>query len=151
MVRTKSRLAQETAKIHPEVSKGGALLAQGTGRRKKAIARVCLRQGTGQFMVNGRPADKYFDTEVTFLDANTVFHVLPIVSNYDISANVSGGGVSAQAGAVKLSIARALVKIDEELKPVLRKNGLLTCDGRNKERKKYGQKAARRKFQFVKR
>jgi len=126
-------------------------LARGLGRRKTAIARVLLRRGSGALTINGIDYKKYFETNVNRAEAFSPFRVVPVGNNYDIEANVNGGGLCAQAGAVKVGIARALVSIDEAVRPVLRQHGMLTMDSRRKERKKYGQKAARRKFQFVKR
>jgi small subunit ribosomal protein S9 len=141
MVRAKAK--KETEHSKP--------VAYGFGHRKTAKARVWLRRGTGKFVVNGKEMENYFDTAVTRLDAAVPFRVVPIASNYDVEANVAGGGKCGQAGAVKVGIARALLQIDESLRPVLRKHDLLTVDSRQKERKKYGQRGARRKFQFVKR
>lgn len=126
-------------------------VAYGFGHRKTATARVWLRRGSGKLRINKREMKDYFDTEVVQIDALTPFRVVPVASNYDVDANVCGGGKCGQAGAVKLGIARALLQIDESLRSVLRKEGLLTVDSRQKERKKYGQRGARRKFQFVKR
>lgn len=126
-------------------------VSRGIGRRKKAVARIWLRRGKGTIVVNGRKLEDYFDTDITRLTATLPFRVLPISSNYDVHANVDGGGLWGQAGAVQLGIARAFVALDEQFRGVLRQHGLLTVDARVKERKKYGQKAARRKFQFVKR
>lgn len=128
-----------------------APLAHGVGRRKSSIARVWLRAGKGAIVVNGKDFKDYFKTEVTRLAASTPFRIIPVESQFDIEANVLGGGHCSQADAVKLGIARALLTADEKLRPVLRQHDLLTVDSRVKERKKYGQKAARRKFQFVKR
>ena len=129
----------------------GAPVAHGIGRRKSAVARIWLRPGKGSVVVNGKVLGDYFDTPISRLDAVTALRVTDLTSMYDIEANVVGGGKIAQAGAVRLGIARALLETNETLKPLLRTNGLLTVDARKKERKKYGQKAARRKFQFVKR
>ncbi len=128
-----------------------APVAHGVGRRKSSVARVWLRPGKGTIVVNGKDFKEYFDTEVTRLDASKVFRVMTTDINFDVEANVVGGGNSSQAGAVQLGIARALVAANEGLRPMLRQHDLLTVDSRVKERKKYGQKAARRKFQFVKR
>jgi small subunit ribosomal protein S9 len=125
-------------------------LAHGVGRRKSSVARVWLRKGSGKIRVNGKDLIEYFDTEITRLAASTPLRIIPGIA-YDFDANIVGGGRTGQADALKLGIARALVSIDEELRPKLRENNLLTVDSRIKERKKYGQKAARRKFQFVKR
>lgn len=127
------------------------LRAHGVGRRKKAVARVWLKRGKGDIVVNGKKLDMYFDTKVTAATAVMAFKAVSISIMYDAQVNVRGGGLWGQADAVKLGIARALVDVDSALKPELRKHGLLTVDARNKERKKYGQRGARRKFQFVKR
>jgi len=129
-----------------------ALIAHGVGRRKSAIARVWLVRGTGTVMVNGKAVDHYFDTDVARTAAVLPFAVLPaLAKHYDVNVNVQGGGLCAQADAIKLGTARALLKAHEDARIILRANNLLTVDSRVKERKKYGQKAARRKFQFVKR
>ena len=128
-----------------------APVALGVGRRKSAVARVWLRKGNGKMTVNGRSHEEYFDTRFLRIAAMTPFQVCEQAKNYDVTVNIDGGGLSAQADAVKLGMARALASLDETLKPELRKHGLLTVDSRVKERKKYGQKAARRRFQFVKR
>lgn len=131
--------------------KAGAPVAHGVGRRKSAVARVFLRRGKGNVLVNGRVGNDYFDTDVARRAMKVPFVAVPDLVNYDIEVNVVGGGINGQADAAKLGIARALVVVDEALRSVLRSHGLLTVDARNKERKKYGQKAARRRFQFVKR
>ncbi len=125
--------------------------AHGVGRRKCSIARVWLRKGKGTITVNGKDYQTYFDTNATRLEVSTLARLIPESLKFDVDANVYGGGLSGQADAVKLGIARALVSIDEALRITLRKFKLLTVDARIKERKKYGQKGARRKFQFVKR
>lgn len=126
-------------------------LVQTVGRRKTSVARVILRKGKGNIIINGKDYMSYFDTDVSRLEAVKPFTIIPVIHEYDIEANVAGGGLRGQAGAVKLGIARALVSLDESLKPTLREHDLLTVDSRQKERKKYGQRGARRKFQFVKR
>jgi small subunit ribosomal protein S9 len=126
-------------------------VAHGVGRRKTAVARVWLRRGDGQISVNGQNHMNYFDTKIAADVAATPFRVCPIGANFNVEVNVFGGGKVAQANAVKLGIARAFVEFDANAKPQLKKHGLMTVDSRKKERKKYGQKAARRKFQFVKR
>lgn len=147
---TKTPKKGKTTTKSREVSK--APIAHGVGRRKAAVARVWMRPGKGLLTVNGKTVETYFDTEPARLEA-----VLPLVvfgaaaQRYDIAADVQGGGLVAQAGAVKLGIARAIVKSHEEARSLLRSESLLTVDSRVKERKKYGQKAARAKFQFVKR
>jgi small subunit ribosomal protein S9 len=133
------------------LKKTKSVQAHGVGRRKKAVARIWLTQGSGKVVVNGKLSREYFDTEIARQTAIMPFKISSIGMAYDVKANVSGGGLSGQADAVSLGIARALVDMNAELKPILRKDGFLTVDARSKERKKYGQKAARRKFQFVKR
>jgi small subunit ribosomal protein S9 len=123
----------------------------GVGRRKAAVARVWMKPGKGDFLVNGRDCDSYFCTEVTRKAAKASLMVTSLDGKFDIAVNLHGGGESSQATAIRLGIARALLITDESLRKVLRKNGFLTVDARVKERKKYGQKGARAKFQFVKR
>ncbi len=142
-------MAQLKAKSAETVKR--APIAHGVGRRKSSVARAWIRRGKGDIVVNKQDISQYFDTFVDIQAALTTFRLLPISANYDVQINVSGGGKTAQADAVKLAIARGFVAMDENLKPVLRQNNLLTVDARVKERKKYGQKAARRRFQFVKR
>ena len=135
-----------------KVAKAGAPIAHAVGRRKSSVARVWLRRGKGQIVVNGRPSDQYFDTSFNRGEAALVHSLFPaIAAGYDVEASVAGGGSTGQAGAVKLGIARALVEIDATMRSAMKKYKLLSVDPRVKERKKYGQKAARRKFQFVKR
>lgn len=134
-----------------EAPKGSAPLAHGVGRRKKSVARVWLRRGTGTLTVNDRAYDNYFDTEIARVRARVPFEVYSHTAKYDVDVNVNGGGLIAQADAVKLGIARALVEINPEIRSLLREAGLLTVDSRVKERKKYGQRAARARFQFTKR
>jgi small subunit ribosomal protein S9 len=126
-------------------------MAHGVGRRKTAVARIWLRRGNGKIRVNGVDYVTYFDTQFSADQAATPFRVCPLGAGFDVEANVFGGGKVAQANAVKLGIARAFVEFDENAKPILKKHGLMTVDARKKERKKYGQKGARAKFQFVKR
>lgn len=123
----------------------------GTGRRKTAVARVRLRSGQGEFKINGRPFDKYFPTDAMKVLANGPLKATDAGQRFDIFVNVTGGGPLGQAGAVRLGIARALKKADDSLESALRDGGFLTRDARMKERKKYGQRGARRKFQFSKR
>ena len=132
-------------------TKSVAPLAGAVGRRKEAVARIWIRPGSGKINVNKQDIDAYFDTDFNKMSAATPIFVIPAAQKYDFTANVRGGGLNAQADAIKLGIARALVEIDESLRPELRKLNLLTVDSRRKERKKYGQPGARRKFQFVKR
>ena len=123
----------------------------GTGRRKKSVARVRLYPGTGAITINGRDIDNYFGLETMKLIVNQPFAVTETVGKFDIVANVTGGGFSGQAGAIRHGVARALLSADETYKPLLKKAGFLTRDPRMKERKKYGLKAARRAPQFSKR
>ena len=123
----------------------------GTGRRKKSVARVRLVPGTGNVTINGRNIDDYFGLETLKLIVNQPFGVIGTEGKFDIIANVCGGGISGQAGAIRHGVARALLQADEANRPALKKAGLLTRDPRMKERKKYGLKAARRASQFSKR
>ncbi len=123
----------------------------GTGRRKSSVARVFLRPGEGQFTVNGRPFDSYFVTEAQRKTARYPLMSTETGATFTVVANVSGGGVDGQAGAVKLGIARALLEFNPELRKKLKSEGFLSRDARAKERKKYGQKGARKRFQFSKR
>jgi small subunit ribosomal protein S9 len=141
---------QKTATAATSVKKP-APLAQTVGRRKTSSARVLIRRGSGKIVVNGKDYISYFDTEIARLKAAKPFVVVPGASNYDIEASVFGGGLKGQADAVKLGIARALLSVNETIRPILREHDLLTVDSRRKERKKYGQRGARRRFQFVKR
>jgi small subunit ribosomal protein S9 len=123
----------------------------GTGRRKTAIARVFLRPGTGQFKVNGKGYEEYFVTEEQRVSAKRSLVLTELIGSFDVITTVKGGGVSAQADAVKMGSARALVIFNPELRKLLKSEELLTRDARQKERKKYGQKGARARFQFSKR
>ncbi len=123
----------------------------GTGRRKSAIARVFLRPGSGRFTVNGKQHDVYFVTEQQRISAVRPLALTELNSTFDVITTVRGGGVSGQADAVKMGIARALLAFNAELRRTLKSDGLLTRDARIKERKKYGQKGARARFQFSKR
>ena len=122
-----------------------------TGRRKNSIARVRIMPGEGKVTVNARPFNAYFPREVNRLIIMQPLETAKVVSTLDIFINVNGGGLSGQAGAVKQGIARALVKMDATLKADIKKAGFLTRDSRMRERKKYGRKRARRRFQFTKR
>ncbi|MCS6905900.1 MAG: 30S ribosomal protein S9 [Bacteroidia bacterium] len=122
------------------------------GRRKTAVARVYLRPGTGNFRINKRDFESYLNNSVLLMKVNRPFELLAINrSNYDILVNVRGGGTNGQAEAIRLGICRALEKLNPEFRPILKKEGLLTVDARQVERKKYGHKKARRSFQFSKR
>ena len=123
----------------------------GTGRRKSSVARVFLRPGTGNFVVNQKPHDTYFVTIEQRVAAKRPLELVELAGTFDILATVKGGGVSAQADAVKMGIARALLEFNIELRKTLKADGLLSRDARIKERKKYGQKGARARFQFSKR
>ncbi len=126
-------------------------LLTATGRRKTAVARAFLKLGNGQITINGRPLEHYFPTQVLRDAALKALAVTENLGKFDIQINVHGGGISGQAGAVRLAVARALVEYDENLRSVLRKQDLLTRDPRMVERKKYGRRKARRRFQFSKR
>jgi len=123
----------------------------GTGRRKSAIARVFLRHGSGNFKVNDKGLETYFVTEQQRVSAVRPLVLTELSSTFDVVTTVKGGGVSAQADAVKMGIARALIEFNAELRKTLKGEGLLSRDARAKERKKYGQKGARKRFQFSKR
>jgi small subunit ribosomal protein S9 len=123
----------------------------GTGRRKSAVARVFLRPGSGDFKVNGRAFEQYFVTESQRSSAKQSLVSAEAASTFNVIANVSGGGVNGQADAVKLGVARALMQFNAELRKKLKSEGLISRDARGKERKKYGQKGARKRFQFSKR
>ena len=123
----------------------------GTGRRKSAIARVFLRPGSGEIKVNGKPFETYFVTEQQRVSAKRPLALTETTATFDVITRVTGGGVNAQADAVKMGIARALLEFNVELRKTLKAEGLLTRDARVKERKKYGQKGARKRFQFSKR
>ncbi len=123
----------------------------GTGRRKTSTARVFLRPGSGAISVNRRAFEAFFPTEALRTQIRTPLVLTETTDKFDILATVAGGGVSGQAGAVKLGIARALIEYNLELRKKLKTEGMLTRDARGKERKKYGQKGARKRFQFSKR
>jgi len=123
----------------------------GTGRRKASVARVWLQAGAGKVEVNERPVDDFFPRQTLKMILMQPLKVVGIEGKYDVIATVDGGGISGQAGAIRLGIARALLKLDAAMRSTLKKAGLLTRDPRAKERKKYGQKGARARFQFSKR
>ena len=136
--------------IQPKQAKSAPI--HGVGRRKTAVARVWLKKGgQGSILVNGKDHINYFDTDITRSIVEAPLKIAKLEKSFDIQVNVNGGGLVGQANAICLGISRALVIIDETLRPTLKKYSFLTVDSRIKERKKYGQKAARRKFQFVKR
>ena len=122
-----------------------------TGRRKEATARVFLRSGSGTITINRRAFDNYFPTEALRVQVQVPLVLTEVAGQFDIVATVNGGGVAGQAGALRLGIARALCAFNAELRPRLKKDGLLTRDARAKERKKYGMAGARKRFQFSKR
>ena len=126
-------------------------LVQSTGRRKEAVARVRLRPGSGAISVNGRPLQEYFPTETHRMIVTEPLRLTSTAEVYDIDATIDGGGVSGQAGALRLGIARGLVDLDGELRVQLKKAGFLTRDAREKESKKYGLKKARKAPQYSKR
>ena len=123
----------------------------GTGRRKTATARVRIKPGSGKITVNKRPFENYFPVEEHRLVVGEPFLATENADKFDARANVHGGGPQGQAGAVRLGISRALLEYDAELRPTLKAEGLLTRDAREKERKKYGQPGARKRFQYSKR
>jgi small subunit ribosomal protein S9 len=123
----------------------------GTGRRKASTARVFLRPGTGNFTVNGKPMDVYFVTDAQRITAKESLVLTETAGSFDVVATTSGGGVTAQSGAVRMGIARALQEFNHDLRGKMKAAGFMCRDSRMKERKKYGQKGARKRFQFSKR
>ena len=123
----------------------------GTGRRKTSTARVYLRPGSGEIKVNKRGFEEYFPNEALRMIINQPLRLTETVGKFNIFVNVNGGGTAGQAGAVRHGITRALMEFNADLRPILKKAGLVTRDPRQKERKKYGQKGARKRFQFSKR
>jgi small subunit ribosomal protein S9 len=123
----------------------------GTGRRKSSVARVFLRPGNGEFKVNGKAFAEHFVTEAQRIMAKSSFVVTETQGSFNMTCTVSGGGVNGQAGAVRMGVARALQEFNPELRAKLKAEGFLRRDARGKERKKYGQKGARKRFQFSKR
>lgn len=121
------------------------------GRRKESTARVRMEPGNGQIVVNSRPFEKYFLRETDRIIVLQPLAITESKTKFNISANLAGGGLTGQAGALRLGISKALLKADENFKDIFRKNGYLTRDPRMKERKKYGQKGARKRFQWTKR
>lgn len=121
------------------------------GRRKTSVARIYFTPGNGDIIVNGRSLDTYFPSEIHKIIIQQPLTVLEQVGKYDIKVNVAGGGYTGQAEAIRLAVARALCKVDQEFRPSLKKEGYLTRDPRMVERKKYGRRKARRRFQFSKR
>jgi small subunit ribosomal protein S9 len=123
----------------------------GTGKRKNAVARVFLSPGEGKVTINGREINDYFPRETLRMIVGQPFEAIEAKGKYDVAATVRGGGIAAQAEAVRHGISRALLNVDAELRPTLKKAGFLTRDARKKERKKPGQPGARKKFQYSKR
>lgn len=123
----------------------------GTGRRKSSVARVILTLGSGKFEINGREFEDYISSAATRLDVLQPLELTESVGKYDITVNVNGGGITGQAGAIRLGITRALLEVDPELRKLLKPAGMITRDPRKKERKKYGLRKARRAPQFSKR
>ena len=126
-------------------------LTQTTGRRKEAVARARLRPGNGTHTINGKAFDAYFPTAMQRMTVTEALRVAGVEESYDVDATMHGGGVSGQAGALRMAIARSLVEIDPESRPALKKAGLLTRDPRKKESKKYGLVKARKAKQYTKR
>jgi small subunit ribosomal protein S9 len=122
-----------------------------TGKRKSAVARIWMRPGTGNILVNRRPLEEYFGRETSKMIIHQPLELTGTEGRYDLIINVKGGGMSGQAGAVKHGIAKALVEVDAAFRPILKKAGFLTRDARIKERKKYGQRGARARYQYSKR
>jgi small subunit ribosomal protein S9 len=126
-------------------------LTQTTGRRKEAVARARLRPGTGVHTINGKAFDAYFPTAMQRMVVTEALRVLDLEETYDVDATMHGGGISGQSGALRMAIARALIELDPEARPALKKAGLLTRDPRRKESKKYGLVKARKAKQYTKR
>ena len=133
------------------MAKGATYLSIGTGRRKRSVARVYLKPGAGEIVVNGAVSRDYFKRDVLQMIIEQPLQATGTLGRYDSKANIYGGGLSGQAGALRHGIARALVELDPKHRPVLRVGGFLTRDPRRVERKKYGQRGARARFQFSKR
>lgn len=125
--------------------------ARGTGRRKEAVVRVRLSAGTGRIVLNGRTLEEYFPSRAHRMVVTSPLRLVGLEKDFDVSARLDGGGISGQAGALRHGIARALIELDPDLRPQLKSEGLLTRDAREKERRKYGLKKARKAPQFSKR
>jgi len=153
--KSQSLQGRQTAR-HDKIEENGLTMAEqvqyyGTGRRKSSVARVFLRPGSGEFTVNGKPFDTHFVTEAQRIMAKSPFVLTETSATFNMTATVNGGGVNGQAGAVRMGVARALQEFNPELRAKLKAEGFLRRDARGKERKKYGQKGARKRFQFSKR
>lgn len=142
---------QQPQPAPPVEMPGGRKQFYGTGRRKTSVARVFLRPGHGQMVVNGRPLESYFPTESLRIIIQQPLQATELTGKFNVTVTVAGGGLSGQAGSIRLGIARALLEYDLDLRKKLKKLGFLTRDARIHERKKYGQKGARKRFQFSKR
>ncbi len=129
----------------------GDIIFQATGRRKTSVARVIMKPGSGHIEVNKKPLEQYFPRETLQMIVRQPLELVGMHNKFDIKVNVSGGGLSGQAGAVRHAISRALLLVDSDLRSKLKKEGLLTRDPRMKERKKYGLAGARKRFQYSKR
>lgn len=127
------------------------VMYRGTGRRKRSVARVMMTPGTGKFIINGRKFNEYIPNAATRLDVEQPLTLTDNIKSFDIVVNVFGGGISGQAGAIRLGLTRALLEVNKDFRPVLKAAGLITRDPRVKERKKPGLKKARRAPQFSKR
>ncbi len=141
----------EEAAITPEVSRAAGEQYYGTGRRKRSVARVYLRPGKGDFLVNGRALDAYFPCERQRVQLKHPLQLVELTDRFDVLVTVHGGGLMGQAEAARLGISRAIQLCNMELRGKLKKAGFMSRDSRSKERKKYGQKGARKRFQFSKR
>jgi len=150
-IETPAKAPKVEKKVEKTEHKADILRTYGTGRRKDAVARVWLTRGSGKIVVNGEDLAKYFARPVLRMIINQPFAVLNRIGNFDVNCTVVGGGLSGQAGAVRLGISRALNLYDAEYHKPLRQGGFLTRDSRVVERKKYGHAKARRSFQFSKR
>jgi len=150
---TESTIQTEVGSTAPKhrIIKDAAGYTWATGRRKKSVARVRVRPGTGTFVINGREMQEYFPNPEWQLTATAPLRVLDKMKDFDVVVTASGGGLTGQSGAVALGLARAIRDMDPSTYPALREAGLMTRDARIKERKKYGLRGARRAFQFSKR
>lgn len=146
-----AEIVENVEVLEPVKKKPGSNEIVTTGRRKEATARVRMKPGSGQIIVNGRPIDEYLARDVLVRMVKAPFEAAGVTDQFDVRARCDGGGLTGQAGALRLGISRALLKHNESLRKTLRQNGFLTRDARAVERKKYGQPGARKRFQFSKR